>query len=372
MPTQIPTPPIDWLTDRLVFVNLDITCWSGKKSLTPEDLGLDRSQLPPETLVSLGEKQLIDPEALRAFVTLRGTARRHCLAVGTRFLGGYAVPTVKAQALLDRLDAVRCQYDAARATFLADYDDRLAAWANQQPPEWRKMIRDALVPADYVGGRLRFAVQAVRFGAPAPTVVTHGGLAAALVGLSGQVLHEIAQLAKETLEKSYQGKAEVTRRALGPVRAIRDKLDGLSFADGRFRAIVGEIDRLLAAVPPQTPIRGRVLDGLRQLLCLAAQPDGLRAFAACAAPVPADLFSSAAGSAFPADMGVEREVEIAPPSAFARNADGGADDEEAVEVALEPAGSPANAEAEIEIESDTEIESETERSASVADAGWFF
>lgn len=61
--------PIDlnWLSDQLVFVNIDITNWSGKKTLTPEDLGLDRSQLPPETLVSLGDKQLIDPEALKTF-----------------------------------------------------------------------------------------------------------------------------------------------------------------------------------------------------------------------------------------------------------------------------------------------------------------
>ena len=56
------------------------SCWSGKTSLTPEDLGLDRSQLPPETLVSLGEKQLIHPAALREFTTIRSAAHRHCLA----------------------------------------------------------------------------------------------------------------------------------------------------------------------------------------------------------------------------------------------------------------------------------------------------
>ena len=28
------------LANELIFINLDISCWSGKKSLTPEDLGL--------------------------------------------------------------------------------------------------------------------------------------------------------------------------------------------------------------------------------------------------------------------------------------------------------------------------------------------
>ena len=274
--------PIDlnWLSDQLVFVNIDITNWSGKKTLTPEDLGLDRSQLPPETLVSLGDKQLIDPEALKTFGSIRSAARRRCLAVGTRFLGGYAVPAAKAPALLAELDALDQRYQAARAAFLAGYDGQLAAWTRQQPLEWQKLIQDALVPAEYVGGRLSFAVQAVRFAAPDPKVVTHDGLHQALSGLGDQVFHEVGQLARDTLERSFQGKTAVTRRALSPLASIRDKLDGLAFLDRRFRAVVGEIDRLVAQVPAQGPIANGVLAALTQFFSLAAQPDGLRTWAA--------------------------------------------------------------------------------------------
>ena len=274
--------PVDlnWLSDQLVFVNIDITNWSGKKTLTPEDLGLDRSQLPPETLVSLGDKQLIDPEALKTFGSIRSAARRRCLAVGTRFLGGYAVPAAKAPALLAELDALDQRYQAARAAFLAGYDGQLAAWTRQQPLEWQKLIQDALVPAEYVGGRLSFAVQAVRFAAPDPKAVTHDGLHQALSGLGDQVFHEVGQLARDTLERSFQGKTAVTRRALSPLASIRDKLDGLAFLDRRFRAVVGEIDRLVAQVPAQGPIAHGVLAALTQFLSLAAQPDGLRTWAA--------------------------------------------------------------------------------------------
>ena len=274
--------PIDlnWLSDQLVFVNIDITNWSGKKTLTPEDLGLDRSQLPPETLVSLGDKQLIDPEALKTFGSIRSAARRRCLAVGTRFLGGYAVPAAKAPALLAELDALDQRYQAARAAFLAGYDGQLAAWTRQQPLEWQKLIQDALVPAEYVGGRLSFAVQAVRFAAPDPKGVTHDGLHQALSGLGDQVFHEVGQLARDTLERSFQGKTAVTRRALSPLASIRDKLDGLAFLDRRFRAVVGEINRLVAQVPAQGPIANGVLAALTQFFSLAAQPDGLRTWAA--------------------------------------------------------------------------------------------
>ena len=281
MPTPAMQPQsLDGLSDQLVFVNLDLTCWSGKKTLTPEDLGLDRTQLPPETLVSLGEKQLIDPEALRTFTSIRSAARRRCLAVGTRFLGGYAVPVAKAPALLAELDALGQRYQDARAAFLAGYDDQLAAWTQQQPQEWQKLIRDALVPVEYVGGRLSFAVQAMRFAAPDPAVVTHDGLNQALSSLGDQVFHEVGQLAREALERSFQGKDTVTRRALSPLASIRDKLDGLAFLDRRFRAVVGEIDRLVAQVSAQGPIAHGVLAALTQFFSLAAQPAGLRTWAA--------------------------------------------------------------------------------------------
>lgn len=283
--------PLTLLANELVFVNLDISCWSGKKSLTPEDLGLDRSQLPPETLVSLGEKQLINPEALREFTTIRSAARRHCLVVGTRFMGGYAVPSAKAQGLLDQLTVLEQRYQTVRTAFLDTYDGQLAAWADQQPLEWQKLIREALVPAEYVGGRLNFAVQAVRFSAPSPQVVAHPGLEKALSGLSGQILSEISQQARETLEESFQGKTTVTRRALSPLKALRDKLDGLSFVDSGFRAVVREIDRLLAGVPAHPPIKGRVLEGFRQFLCLASQPQGLQTWAAQAVPIVDELWA---------------------------------------------------------------------------------
>ena len=348
----------DELADRLVFIHLDITCWSGRKSLTPEDLGLDRAHWPPESLISLGDKQLIDPAALRTFTSLRGAAHRHCLAVGTRFLGGYAVPAAQAQRLLDRLAGLQQQYEAARTAFLASYDGRLAAWADQQPPQWQPLIRNALVPAAYVGGRLRFAVQAVRFGAPDPAVVTHGGLTAALAGLSGQVFAEVAYLAREALAQSFQGKTEVTRRALGPVQTIRTKLAGLAFVDRRFQAVVGAIDGVLASVPRRRPITGWVLESLRQFLGLAAQPDRLRAFAPTAAP--------AAGPA----GGFDLMLPLATPAV---DEDAGAVEADAEGEAEAGAEGELDAEPEADAEpSSFAVDAKSELAASTADAGWFF
>ncbi|HRW67690.1 MAG TPA: DUF3150 domain-containing protein [Candidatus Competibacter sp.] len=384
---------LDWLSDQLMFVNVDITNWSGKKTLTPEDLGLDRSQLPPETLVSLGDKQLVDPEALKAFGSIRSAARRLCLAVGTRFLGGYAVPVAKAPALLAELDRLGQRYQDARTAFLAGYDTQLAAWTQQQPPEWQRLIQDARVPAEYVGGRLRFAIQAVRFAAPDPAVVDHSGLSQALSGLSGQVLHEIASVARETLERSFQGKTAVTRRALSPLASIRDKLEGLTFLDSRFQAIVGEIDRRVSQVPTQGPIANGVLAGLTQFLSLAAQPDGLRTWAESTPVWEApqarlgllnSLTSTPASHLDAEELPEELTEELTPeltlelipePSSTLTPERASASPMDAEAPAFieddEPV-SPVVVEAEDEVEAEAEAEAEAEPAASTADTGWFF
>ncbi len=363
---------LDWLSDQLVFINVDITNWSGKKSLTPEDLGLDRSQLPPETLVSLGDKQLIDPEALKAFGSIRGAARRLCLAVGTRFLGGHAVPVAKAPALLAELDALGQRYRDARAAFLAGYDEQLAAWTRQQPQEWQKLIRDALVPAEYVGGRLSFAVQAVRFAAPDPEVVDHDGLNQALSGLGDQVFHEVGQLAREALERSFQGKDAVTRRALGPLVSIRDKLEGLAFLDGRFRAVVGEIDRLVALVPARGPIVHGVLAALTQFLSLAAQPNGLRTWAANAAvwQAPPDLLGlsdePASTPAFTEDAEVPASTEDAGAPASIEDAEA-----DPLTLHLKPIVKVVD-EVMTSVEASAEATESTPAPAPATDDAWFF
>ena len=100
-------------------------------------------------------------------------------------------------------------------------------------------------------------------------MVTHPGLDNALSGLSGQILSEISQQARETLEASFQGKTSVTRRALSPLKAMRDKLDGLSFVDSSFRAVVRDLDRRLATIP----VRGASAHPLfRELARQAEEP----------------------------------------------------------------------------------------------------
>jgi hypothetical protein len=251
------------ITDRLTLVMLDIAIWSGRKKLRAEDLHLSDGEIPPEELVSLGSKRVCDPEPLKAFHRIKQSAERTCLRVGTRFLGGFAVPHAHAEALADALALLKTEFDNETGAFLADYDQALEAWISSLP-DWEEPIRRAIEPAEVVGGRLRFGYQLVQI-APAEQP---GTLEQEIQGLGDGIFAEVEQMARD-LEGSFEGKDKLHRRALGTFARIREKLACLSFIDGRIQPVVDTIDDWSRRLPKTGPIAGAIFNegmGLALLL----------------------------------------------------------------------------------------------------------
>ncbi len=250
------------ITDRLTLVMLDVAIWSGRKKLRAEDLKLG-TEIPPEDLVSLGSKRVCDPEPLKAFHRIKQSAERACLRVGTRFLGGFAVPHAHAEALADALALLKTEFDRETRSFLADYDQALEAWISSLP-DWEEPIRRAIEPAEVVGGRLRFGYQLVQI-APA---AQPGTLEQEIQGLGDGIFAEVEQMARD-LEGSFEGKDKLHRRALGTFARIREKLACLSFIDGRIQPVVDTIDDWSLRLPKTGPIAGAIFNegmGLALLL----------------------------------------------------------------------------------------------------------
>ena len=254
---------ITTITDQLTLVMLSISIWSGRKKLKAEDLHLSDGEIPPEELVSLGSKRVCDPEPLKAFHRIKQSAERACLRVGTRFLGGYAVPHAHAEALAEALALLKTEFDQETGSFLADYDQALEAWISSLP-EWEEPIRRAIEPANVVGARLRFGYQLVEI-KPAEQ---SGTLVEDVQGLGTGIFAEVSQMARD-LEGSFEGKDKLHRRALGTFGRIREKLACLSFIDGRIQPVVDTIDDWVSRLPLTGPIAGAIFNegmGLALLL----------------------------------------------------------------------------------------------------------
>ena len=263
--------------DQIVCLMLDITLWTGRKKLELSDLkNVDRSQIPPDKLASLGSKRIVDPDNLKIFNTLKKRAERACKAVGSRLLGGYAIPESRLNELVGELEGIRAEFDQARQEFVQSYDNAVEEWVKVNP-EWEVSIRSAIDPLSTIQRQIRYSYQAFKVeelgGSFAPDA--QKGLQEVVAGLGGQLLHEIHQQAKAAWEQSYAGKSEVGQKALRPLAAMADKLEGLSFVDGRVSTMVENIRDCLQAMPKSGVISGQHFNAVAGVLSMLQDPRGI-------------------------------------------------------------------------------------------------
>lgn len=265
------------ILDRVVLVKVDANIYGARKKLKKEDLVLaDGSKLPPEDLASLGSKRLLDPDKLTVFNRLKKEAERICLRVGTRFLGGFAVPVESAASIITELERIGLDFAAAKTEFIAGYDAAVTDWVVRHP-EFAGIIEQAVDSVEFVSTRLSFDFLIVSVGLPEslpPADVAR--LDSKIGSLSEQMFYEISVEANQLIEQSLLGKEQVTRNALRPIRRMRDKLDGLGFLDHRVAPVVSTIDDLLARIPTKGAIEGSVLQEIMATAMLLSDPDKTR------------------------------------------------------------------------------------------------
>ncbi|QSA98054.1 DUF3150 domain-containing protein [Methylococcus sp. EFPC2] len=269
------------ILDRLLVVKLDATIWGGRKKLRKEDLILaDGSVLPPEDLASLGSKKIADPGELAVFNRLKKEAERICLKVGTRFLGGFAVPEGAIGSIRCELDRIASSFETARGEFLSRYDESISDWVAKHPAFAQAICR-AVDPVDVVAAGLRFDYVVFRVSQPESLEGESSqeiaeSLSRKVESMSDNLFREVAQDANDLVEHSLLGRQSVTRKALSPFKRIRDKLDGLAFLDHRVSPVVQSIDALLSRVPKVGALDGVYLQEVFAFALLLSDPEKIK------------------------------------------------------------------------------------------------
>lgn len=303
--------------DNILALNLNITLWSARRKMTPEDFG--GVKLPPEDLATLGSKRIADPDKLKIFNTLKARAFNFLDKHGVRFMSGWAIPEQKAGSITEELIKIRDEFHAAKNGFLAEYDENLNDWIDRHSC-WASIIRDSVVSSEYVRSRLDFRWQIFRV-SPLLThenaeAVAQAGLAQEVEGLGNTLFAELARSADEIWKKVYMGKNEVTHKALSPLRTLHEKLMGLTFIEPHVAPVAEIISSTLKQMPVKGNIGGNHLVMLQGLVCLLRNSEDLLLHAQklieghSAASVLANLEGSAAASDFDAQIEVEGVTAI--------------------------------------------------------------
>ena len=275
------------LLNQLVLIHLDIHLWSGRKGLKPEDLVITNEL--PEKVVSLGSKKIIDPEELSVFGAVKRRMERACLAMGTRFLGGYAVPKAQFDDLQQLLDAEVETAMKEKEALLSRYDAVIDAWIRKHP-SFAENIRHSVVPRSVVERRIQFDWVAIHVAAVAGEQNAKR-MEDRANGISAQLFYEVGAEARQTYDKSYKGRAEITQKAIAPVQRIRGKLNSLSFVDHRVQPVIDEIDSVLESLPKAGKLVGNDFLALRGLIELIADENRLKQHGDAAMNAPCEAQS---------------------------------------------------------------------------------
>lgn len=264
---------VDKVLESLILVSLsEIHGISGRKKLKRSDFD-DGVDLPPEVIVSLGSKKVIDPKLLNPFTQYKTKAHNLCSTVGIRFLGGYAVPADRVNDLIYALNDVKTEFYIYKRTFLnSDFD----SWIDQCEEKYRKILRDeASVDIKYMEDQIQFGFTAIHI-TPYGNDVIQNGIAGQIKSLTDEVFEEVSGLVEGFLKNLNQ--TAFSQHTINPLRRTAEKLSSLGFISDSVNKLAVYITDVLADVPVTGKVSGRKYSDILSLLNNLRDPQRAKSF----------------------------------------------------------------------------------------------
>lgn len=241
------------------LVHLKMRCWGGEKKASRDSdihLGAD-GKLPPEKLLDLGRKKIFPPKALDPLMSKRKAAERACLAEGTRFMGGFAVPDDVVEGLLAKLEDIKETFYSELQVFLADFDRNKEAWIAEND-EFAHIICDQVPDRETVSKSFEFSIKLYK-------LQPLEGFEPDENEVANQILHEVGLTCKQMSDRMLDRKRSISGKNLSEqLDPLIKKLDTLSFGNGRILKVLNEFFALQKAIPMEMidrdhPTFGQVL-----------------------------------------------------------------------------------------------------------------
>jgi len=272
-----------------VYFNPWVSCYTGRKKMTPAVLGVRAQDLPPATLASLGSIHSVDPKELSPLESVRGAMRSVCLKKGVSAMGGYMVPEADASEIAAELDECVTRFYDLKTDLIRRLPVSREEWMRRPEfAQWTDKIRAVLDTIEYIDGQLQcgweaFVIAPTTELPKAPGEVDSplaSGLRRVASGIGDQALVEVAATADALIRDSLhdeQGRprSEVTQKILSPIRRMLDKLDAISFADPRLVHVVQYGKSELAQLPVKGKMSNNDLARIYSLVLALSDPDAI-------------------------------------------------------------------------------------------------
>lgn len=289
--------------DKIVLFQIAVTLFSAFRRASTEGIkkakGVD---IHPDEVLTLGSQRVFDKEQLNIFNRLKARMERTCLKYGTPFLKDFGVPEEVANDCAAELDEIVKEANAQKAVLVANYDDLLKDFCAKNP-SWASEIRARAFDKAYIEDRIKFNYYPIKLSLAREEGAMADILSNEVHGMMGTLLAGIAEAAGDLQTESLSGKKSVTRKALRPLKAMREKLQGFTFLEPSVQSLIDIIDETLAALPDEGPIEGTYLTMLWGLTGILADPGK--------AMKVAETYEADGAAAFLAMIRPQAEVQLA-------------------------------------------------------------
>lgn len=259
--------------DSLILVSLaEIHGISGRAKLARTDLGKN-AELPPEVIVSLGTKKIIDPKLLSPLTNCKTKAHSLCSNVGVKFLGGYAVPAHRVNELITDLNDLKTEFYERKRRFLqADFN----SWIERCDVKFRDILRSsAKIDTDYMDKQIQFDFSAIHI-TPFGHSVIEAGITNDVISLTDEVFSDVADTVNGFLKNVNQ--TSMTQHTLNPLRRVAEKIDSLCFISDDIRKLAVYMTDVMSDVPDTGKITGKKYAEVLSLLNNLSNPSSAKNF----------------------------------------------------------------------------------------------
>lgn len=230
--------------EQLCVIQVDFDIWSGQTRLSPEDFKIGAGgEIPPDKIAQLGTKKICDPAKLKGFHRLKSETRRTLLRYGMPFMNGYAVPLSRCDELALKLDAVEAEFKLLKSEFIQGYNTAIDEWCGENP-EYAGALRSGALPLETVEKRIGFEYQVITVGPVASDGVS-ARLERKVNGLGDELIADLTEEADKFYSERLAGRDKCGITTRMTLSNMRDKLDGLSFLNGKIAPLVQLLDETI-------------------------------------------------------------------------------------------------------------------------------
>lgn len=268
----MPTKATSVLCDAIVVASLT-EVWSGKITVSrDQDLSdTARGQLPPHTIYSDGQKQVIKPSILAKLESQRRKAQRDLLSIGFKSPLGYIIAPQHEADLYASMDECRDGFNAARQDLVDNLDQHYAQWELDNPGH-EAFLRRKRPTATDVAARCKFDFAVFRV-APVDSDQGLQQFEAVAKATVPSLVQDIASNAKAILKNSFKQRACVTQRSMTAVRELVAKLQGFSMFDPRIHPSAKALESIVNGVPSKGPLSHMETTIIASMLRTLSDPD---------------------------------------------------------------------------------------------------